>query len=958
MTARLVLGRFPITLAIVTLISAFTGAKAFCAETGSAGEEVNSKLWPTKLKCEYSTDPLGIDEKTPRLFWELKGCMSVKNGCRQGAYRILAASSREKIDKDEGDLWDSGRVESDRTTQIPYEGKTLTSSQKVFWKVRGWDEKGRPLIGSRPATWTMGLLEKDDWKGKWICAPAETESLLLRHEFNVKPGLRRAVVHVAGLGQYELRFNGKKAGDDLFTPGWTDYDETILYDTYDVTEPLREGANAVGMILGNGMYHVVRRNRFAKFKGSFGPLRAIVHLRLEYGDGSVEFVGTDDAWRCDPGPITYNSIYGGEDYDARLEQAGWDAPGFDDSNWNRTVEAVRPGRGLQGHRAGSEPIRIFDYRKPMEITEMPGVFPYKIYDLGQNASYLPRLKVAGPAGSTVRIIPAETLLPDGRINRRTTGKVERGINWWQYTKATDGEEEWTPHFFYTGCRYFRVDCYPPGAGAPPPPLDFENNIVLPPAYGKTIATGAPPEIVSLSGLTIHSTARPVGNFETSNPRLNQIRELVRWAQRSNMVSVLTDCPHREKLGWIEQYHLNGPAIRYEFDVTRIFSKAMHDMADAQTDEGMVPNTAPEYVEFKGAFRSAAEWGAAFIAVPWQQYLFTGDASLFTEYYDEMERYFAYLESRAKDGILTDGLGDWYDVGPKRSGRPQHTPPPVTATAFYYQDAALLAKIAGVIGRERDARKYNEKAASIRAAWRREFYHAGAGVFATGSQCSNALALEMGLAESAERDAALAALVADLESNGYATTAGDIGYRYVLLALAHGGRSDVVLEMLLQNGKPGYGWQLDHGATALTEAWDANQKASHNHFMLGQVTEWFYAHLAGIQPDPEAPGFKRIVIRPGLVEEIDWVEASYVSIHGKIVSRWERTDGVLRMEITIPPNTTASVYLPADEGAAITESGIALEAAPGVTVRDYENGRMPVDTEPGRYRFEIPMAQQP
>jgi hypothetical protein len=386
-----------------------------------------------------------------------------------------------------------------------------------------------------------------------------------------------------------------------------------------------------------------------------------------------------------------------------------------------------------------------------------------------------------------------------------------------------------------------------------------------------------------------------------------------------MVSVLTDCPHREKLGWLEQYHLNGPAIRYEFDLARLFTKGMQDMADAQLPDGLVPNIAPEFTEFKGSFRAAAEWGSAFIIVPWQQYEFDGDVDLLRRHYPAMKRYFAHLESVAVDDVVSEGLGDWFDLGPHKPGRAQLTPPPVTASAFYFYDAKLLAQMAGVLGEAADATRFAATAERIRASYNRHFFNATNGTYATGSQCANALPLVLGIVEPEQRPAVLAALVKDVEVHGDTMTAGDIGFRFLLRALADGGRSDVIYRMINQDDKPGYGYMLKQGETSLTESWDANLTTSHNHFMLGQITEWFYHDLAGIAPDPDGPGFKKIIIQPQPVGDLTWAKASYHSIHGQISSAWRRENGKFTLNVTIPPNTTATIFMP---GKSTTSPGAA------------------------------------
>jgi hypothetical protein len=900
------------------------------------------------LRTELATNPLGIDVPAPRLGWKVA---SDERGQKQTAWRVLVASRPEELAADRGDLWDSGRVDSDQTTFVSYAGKPLASSQQVFWKVRSWDREGNPSAWSAPATWTMGLLAPEDWRGAWIAAPAATESLLARGEFTVRPGLKRALVHATGLGQYELYFNGRKAGEDLLAPGWTKYDATVLYDSRDVTALLHPGPNAAGFLLGNGFYHVTQRDRFTKLTGSFGPLRAILHLRLDYADGSTEHVGTSNAWQVQSGPITAGNIFAGEDYDARLAPAGWSEAGFDVSGWKHAVEFPRapPGK-LRGHSAGSEPLRAIGTHAAVATKRFPD--GSAVYDFGQNASQMPRLRVQGPKGSIVRLTPAEIVNEDGTINRNTMDGKNRGNAWWQYTKATDDEETWFPKFYYIGCRYVKVETFRSAAELPVFVPAEDSIRRLPPAAAPRPGDPALlPAVVSLELAVVHAAARPIGEFEAADPLLNRIRDLVRWAQRSNMVSTLTDCPHREKLGWIEQYHLNGPAIRYEFDVARIFTKGMRDMADGQTEEGLIPNIAPEFTVFKGNFRAAAEWGAAFLLVPWQQYEFTGDGELLRLHYDAMVRYFAFLESRAVDGVLRDGLGDWYDLGPKKSTGPaQLTPAPVTASAFLYHDAVVLARTAALLGRDDDAAKYAARAEQLRAGYNAKFFHADTGSYATGSQCANALALVMGLAPETERARVLAALVRDVEENGGAMTTGDVGFRYLLRALADGGRSDVILRMVTQTGRPGYAFQLEAGATSLTETWDASPDASHNHFMLGQVTEWFYHDLAGIAADPAAPGFKHTNIRPQPSGDLAWVAASHDTQHGRVSVRWERQGGTFLLNVTIPANTTATVWLPARADVPVLEGGAAADGRPGVRFLRREGDRALYAVGSGSYAF--------
>ncbi|MCA9237252.1 MAG: family 78 glycoside hydrolase catalytic domain [Planctomycetales bacterium] len=904
------------TALLLVLLTARAGL-GFAAESATLDRSYRT----VRLRCEGADDPLGVDVAQPQLSWQVVGDQP---GQRQTAYRVLVASTAETLDENRGYLWDSGKCESPETTGVAYAGQPLKSSQQAFWKVQSWDAAGQPSPWSDPATWTMGVVRRDDWQARWIVAPWTSEALLMRREFNVRPGLRRAVAHVTGLGQFEFFLNGEKVSANLLSPGWTKYNRTCLYETHDVTDLLKPGDNAVGLALGDGMYCTERRNRFSKFQGTFGPQRAFGQIELEYDDGSREVIATDPSWRVSRGPVTYNDIYGGEDYDARLFEPGWNSPGFDDAAWTNAVELVRPSGELRGLSASAPPLGEIEIIEPIAMNESDG---YQVVDFGQNASYMPRITVSGPAGSTIRLTHAEVLDENGRIDRGTCGG-NRGPAYWQYTKATDELETWFPQFFYAGCRYLQVDRFPPESG------------------------GAQPRLERCDGVVVHSIAAPTGRFECSNELLNRIRTLVRWAQRSNMVSVLTDCPHREKLGWLEQYHLNGPAIRYEFDVPQIFAKGTQDMADSQLANGLVPNIAPEYVEFPGTFRAAAEWGSAVILVPWQQYLFTGDRTLLVRHYEHMARYLGYLQSIAEDGIVSEGLGDWYDLGPAdRPGHAQLTPPPQTATAFYFYDAKLMAEIATLTGHDEDAAKYAELAESVRRAWLREFRSAD-GVYGTNSQCINAMALEMDLVLPEDRSRVFTALVDDVENNDNATTAGDVGHRYVLQALAHGGRSDVIYKMINQDQRPGYGYQLKQGATSLTEAWDANHHSSHNHFMLGHITEWFYGRVLGIRPDPAAPGFKRVIIEPTPGGDLAWAKGSYNGPYGRIAVRWDLSqDDRFRLRVTIPANSTALVILPADGAETIRVDGVAVADAKGVEMEAADARQTRLVVPSGTYEFE-------
>jgi len=697
---------------------------------------------------------------------------------------------------------------------------------------------------------------------------------VFKSDFAFDKEVAEAVLSVCGLGHYELFLNGKKVGDDLLAPGWSNYRKTCLYDTFDLTERLRTGRNELRVMLGNGFFNIPG-GRYTKLTGTFGQPMMTLQMHVRFSDGTEQTIISDESWKTASGPITFSCVYGGEDYDARLEKRL-----NDESAWTPATLVNGPGGNLTGLSKAAEPIGAIETLKAVKVNKLSRNL--WVCDFGQNASFMPRLAVKGVAGSSVKMIPSELIGSDGRIHDPMCG----GNAFYTYTlKGAPDGETWLPQFFCRGGRYLQVELSAP--------------------EGKPL-----PEINSLESVVVHSKAKPAGDFACSNELFNRIRTLIRWAQRSNLMSVITDCPHREKLGWLEQYHLHGYALRYEWDMAAMYVKGMGDMAQAQLDNGLVPDIAPEYTAFSDGFRDSPEWGSSFVIVPWQQYEFTGDASLLTTYFDGMKRYCDYLQSKSQDLIVSHGLGDWYDIGPNPPGMAQLTPRALTATAYFYRCADIISRTAALLGKTEDAQRYGALASRIREAFNKRFWNEEKGVYSTGSQCANAIPLVMGIAEPHMRARALDAIVKDVRAKGL--TAGDVGYHYLLRALYEGGRSDVIYTMNNQSDKPGYGYQLKQGATALTEAWNAETRSSHNHFMLGHITEWLYAGLAGIQPDPGAPGWKKFIIKPAIVGDLTWVKAHYDSPYGRIVSHWRRDGRTVTMDVTVPGNTTATVVTPDGE----------------------------------------------
>jgi hypothetical protein len=892
-----------------------------------------ASLLPAELKCEYAANPLGVDGTQPRLGWVLLPTSSQLRGLRQTAYQILAASSPALLARNQGDLWDTKKVASEQTTLLPYAGKPLTSEEAVWWKVRVWDQAGEASDWSTVAKWSMGILNEADWHGaNWIGAPdadqpfdrngadgprAKYETVLLRRGFSVKPGLKRAVAQLCGLGQYEMTLNGSKIGDALLTPGWTAYDKTCLYDTYDVTESLHPGDNVMGLFLGNGFYNV-HGQRYTKVRGSYGALQAIALLRLEYADGTVENVVTDRSWKTSSGPIRFSSIYGGEDYDARLAQAGWDRPGFDDAAWEQPASCPGPGGTLKGLSAAAPPIRVMQVLLPIGLKRINA--STTVYDFGQNASVMALIRVKGAAGDTVKVTPSELVTERGEILERMCDNN----SYCTYTLSGQGEETNAWKFYYRGGRYFRVEVKAATNG------------------------GGLPEVLGVEARVIRADCPEAGQFSCSSELFNKTFNLVRWAQMNNMMSIMTDCPHREKLGWLEEDHLNGPALRYNFDLSALFRKMVGDMFDAQRANGLVPSLVPNYYRWdEGVFTTPIEWGSACIIVPWQQYEFEGDVQLLQAHYEGMKRYMGYLAKRAENHIVSFGLGDWYDN--HSEGFPTLTPVGLTDTAFFYQDYRILSQVATVLGKTEEALQFDRAAAEVLESFNRKFFNPANTNYGAGSQGAVCLALAMDLAAPSNRAVLSDRLVRDLEAKG--TTAGEVSFRYLLRALADEGHSDVI-NSTYSTDTQGYGLQVKLGKTSLTEAWNGGN-ASQDHFMFGQINEWFYHDLAGIQCDMSGPGFKKIIIKPAPVGDLAWAKASYHSIRGEIVSEWKRTAAALNLNVTIPPGSTASIFVPTPNPATVKENGKRAASAPGVNYLRWENGASVFAVGSGTYNFSAP-----
>ena len=911
-----------LTLVLVLFVRICTAAAA--PQPGSA-----HLLRPTALRCDGKTEPLAVDDAHPAFSWRLSAASSSLHAVSQSAYRIQVAAGNGGFDSAKNILWDTGVISSAATAGIAYDGPALAPQRAYVWRVEVWDERNHATGWSAAAHWMQAPL----WRAAWIAAHAESDGdhdepmPIFRKAFKVDRGIARAVLYASGLGQDELRINGRKVCNDVLTPGWSDYHKTIYYDAYDVTALLRRGPNAMGVMLGNGMYRVLRTpGRYTKFVGSYGEPKLIAQLHIDFVDGGSIEIPSDGTWKTAPGPITFSSAYGGEDYDARLAQQGWDEPGFNDASWNPAAVVTSPGGAMRPENA--PPIRVMHTYAPVKVTHpKPDV---SVYDLGQNFAGWPAITATGPAGATIKLIGGELLDADGLVTQHSS----KGPQWYSYTLRGKGVESWHPRFSYWGFRYVQVEGASTGAGQ------------------------SSARIVSLRGEATHSSSEQVGDFSSSDELLNRIHTLILRAIENNAVSLFTDCPHREKLGWLEETHLLAPSMLYDFDFAGLYAATARNIADEQRTEGaqagMVAEIAPQYVVFPGAanvvFNDSPEWGSAAVLAPWYAYERDGDLQSLAAEYPVMRAYTAYLGTRAHDGIVDYGLGDWYDIGPGAPGFSKLTSAGVTGTAIYYQDLKALEKTAAQLGKLDESRAYAQQADAVRTAFNSRFFDASHHFYDKGSQTAQAMPLALGMAPDGERAAVLDTLVADIRAHRNHVTAGDVGFHYVVDALLEGERSDVLLDMLERTDAPSYGYQLAQGATSLTEAWDANPNSSQDHFMLGDAEEWFYRGLGGIHVDLSRAGAERLTLRPAIVGNLAWVRTHYDSRLGLIESDWQRGADSTDYRFTIPPNTTATIELDSASPSDATVNGVPIAKAAGVISEHAEGHRIEMAVGSGEYRI--------
>lgn len=887
-------------LVLLLLLGACTGAgKNVAAMKPPAGPA--STMKPVALTCNYGANPLGTDDPTPHLSWMLE---APGRGRLQSAYQVLVAGTRDDLEAGNGDLWNSGKVFSDQSLHVAYDGKPLASRQRCFWKVRVWDELGRPGPFSETAHWEMGLLAPADWRAQWISAPGPARkdgqsknndpsdeavkeappepSPHFRRAFSVDRAktISRARAYVCGLGYYELYLNGRKVGDHVLDPAFTRYDRRRLYVTYDVTDQVKAGDNAMGVILGNGWYNMHTR---AVWNFDQAPWRArpvmICQLMLTFSDGSTQCIGSDETWRVGTGPILFESIRNGETYDARLEIPGWSAAGFDDGAWPRAV-AVADDRQLLSAQM-QPPMKVMKTISPVAVTEpVPGTF---VFDMGQNMAGWARLRVSGPAGTKVQLKYGERLAADGLVDQKMIALHVK-----EYPFQTDtyilkggGEEVWEPRFSYHGFQYVAVTGFP----------------------GK-------PTLNALRGRVVHTAFEKAGMFRCSSALFNKIQAATEWAFVGNFHGYPTDCPHREKNGWTGDAHLAAEQGLLNYHSAGAYAKWLNDLRDEQRESGELPGIVPTS-GWGYHWGNGPAWDSAYPLITWYLYRYCGDRRILRVHYDRLKRYVDYLTGKAKDHIVSIGLNDWAPARTK-------TPADITSTGYYYCDTVIVARIARLMDWKEEAGRYEDLARKIRDAFNRHFYDAEKGTVKYGTQTALSCALYHDLIWPQHQDRVMARLVEAIKARDGHLDAGILGTKYLLNVLADRGRPDLAHAMAAKTDFPSWGHWIAQGATTLWEQWNGTE--SRNHVMFGDVSAFFYESLAGIRQAPDGAGYKKIIIAPKLLGDLKWVKAWHRCMYGLIESAWRLEDGMFTLDVTIPVNTTAEIHLPGDEGVTVRSVG--------------------------------------
>lgn len=843
-----------------------------------------------RLRTENKKEPLGIDKRQPAFSWNV---MTKKTNWKQKAYRIIVKKGGLAV-------WDSGKVLSDRMVQVQYDGAALESDCRYDWmvEVTGMDEE----TVWKSSWFETGLFDKEDWRGVFLGETEDGVFHIFRRVFHTEKKAVRAKVYICGLGHYVCNINGKSVTDAVLEPGWSDYDKTCFYGTYDVTELMREGENAIGVMLGDGMYNLPG-GRYVYYGRSYGKMKFCVQLHITYEDGTREVILTDHEWKMAKSPLLFCCMYGGEDYDGRLQQAQFSDPDYkEDESWENAKKVSPP----KGKLVSSPllPLKVMETLSPVSVRRT-GADTW-LYDFGTNFSGWARILLRRnhrPSGSKVIMTPGEIIDEHFVPDQRVTG---RGYAWTYYLNEEE-TQEFAPDFTYTGFRYLEVKGACPACDNTAKNIIAETNA----AEGWRKGTEFLPVIEDIRGEFIYPDTKEDGTFTCSMPLFNQIHGIIRQAVLSNMKSYLTDCPHRERLGWLEQTHLIAAGVMYNFDVESLYEKQEQDMQDAQHLDGLVPDICPEYVKFgyHEGFTDSPEWGSACIINPYYLYQRYGDTVTMRRHYDSMKKYLAYLDSKTHHGILHHGLGDWLDIGPNKPWS-QNTPVPVIATCIFYYDLCIMERTAHFLENKEDEEMFAKRREEVFREYNLQFFDKETFRYATGSQAAQAMSLVTGLVPQEYQEKVAEVLRKDIENRDYAVTAGDVGHPFLITAAILYDLNDLIYKMTIKTDTPGYGYQIAHGATTLTEEWDGpmtgNLHGSQNHFMLGGIEEWFYAGLGGIRLLHREQKTGEVLIKPYVPEDLDYCRVALRHPYGMLRSEWEKCGSGVRYLFEIPANVTAQL----------------------------------------------------